>query len=282
MLKVTITTGPSAVTIQDPRAVTQANTEQAVLYVPGSTTKSFTMQFNQLERIRTQLDAAVAQGLCSFVLANAESGYAEQPDAPDSPIITAVNDSTLTAASQALLIYGKHLDGYGTVATASIPGDTTAGSVALKSVQPAALGNKYAVKVIDSGSGGLSRTFTLVDGLYVLSINLGASTAVTVTSLVASLNDPASPVYGIMRAAAVGTGSTPITAVHAQTQFTGGKGIGLSVAIAGLPATIVDSTATLLTLATPVLTPLSLSSGAALNIHVNSNGKITSACVTLV
>lgn len=287
MLRITVTAKNNPVTIQDPRPVTQSNLEQGVFHIEPGTPKIMDLTWGQVERIRTQLDALTALGFVTFTVEGSPvSAFARQADSLNNPAIDYADDSAMAPAGQALTLTGTNLLAGQTRASAAIAGDTVAGHVDLFLTNPGAQGNFYDVKVVDTGgSGGLTVAIATVLGREVITIDLGGSAAETVTKIVTKINTAGQPTYGIVQAVAVGTGSTPITTVRALTAFTGGVGSGMSVTLAGIACTVVAVNIAgdpihVLTLATPSLAGLSLSTGAPLVLELRSNGKCTSMTLT--
>lgn len=283
MLKVTLTANDSPITVQDPRPVNQANNEQGTYSVQPNTTREMIMQWGQLERISGQLDALAAAGLGSFSIESAGgSSFAEQADAVDNPAIDLVDGAVLAAGGSTPDLVGTNLLAGQVQASASVVGDTTAGSVLLECLNPGYDGNLYDVEVVDSGSGGLSSAVATVDGREVVTVDLGGAATATCTTVAASL---ATTLAGLAQATVVGTGATAITTVQAVTAFTGGEGTGLSITLAGAACTVsaIDLSGAPIEVISLAATP-AVTGGAAADIarlRVRSNAKEDVASVVL-
>lgn len=291
MLKVTITANDSPVTIQDPRPVTQNNTEQAVVSVAPSTTREMIMQWGQLERIQKQLTDLANLDLLSFVIepvgtADGVAAFAEQNASLDSPSIDGIDNGGLaiTAAGDSFDIYGNNLLGDQVQASATIAADTSAGSVLLEALNPGYSGNLYDFTVVDSGSGGLAVSHSTVSGRIVISIDLGGSTTETCTTVAAAVD---SDMAGLVKATVVDTGSTVISTEQAVTAFTGGTGgTGIAVYLGGLACTVdaIDVSADpqhKVTVTSPDVTGYGLAAGDTAVLKVVSNTKLSTATLTL-
>lgn len=279
MLRITVTAKDSPITVQDPRPVTQNNAEQGVFHVEPNTSKDMDLSWAQVERVAAQLNALAALDLCTFVIdGTGGPSFAEQPDSADNPVIDYGSDGIITAVSQALVLTGNNLLAGQVSAFASILADTVAGSVLVESVNPGAQDNIYDVEVIDSGGGGLDIGIATVEGREVITINLGGAAGEDCDSIAALINNTGNVAYGLVHATVVGVGGTAITTAKALVPFTGGIGTGLSITLAGIACIIVsiDISADpvhVITLATPALGGLSLSTSAPLRLQLRANGK---------
>ena len=291
MLKVTITANNSPVTIQDPRPVTQNNTEQAVVSVSPNTTREMIMQWGQLERIQKQLTDLANLELLSFVIepvgtADGVAAFAEQNESLDAPSISGVDNggAAITAAGDTFDIYGNNLLGDQVQASATIAADTAAGSVLLEALNPGYSGNLYDFEVVDSGSGGLAATHSTVDGRIVMSIDLGGSTTETCTTVAGAIN---TDMAGLVLATVVDTGSTVISTEQDVTPLTGGTGgTGIAVYLGGLACTVdaIDVSADpqhKVTVTSPDVTTYGLAAADTAVLKVVSNSKVTTATMTL-
>lgn len=283
MLKVTVTAKNSPINIQDPRPTNQTQGELVAYTIEAGQTKDIIVQWGHVERIAQQLSDLEALGLCTFVIAGAGSkGFAEQPDGSLNPVIDFVDDGSITAVSQALVVTGHNLLAGQTIAQVTVPGDTSAGRVVVQSVNPGGKSNDYDIEVVNVGGAGLNVAVNVVAGRTVITVNLGGSVAETCTTVAGIINNPAKPTYGLVRATVGGAGATAIATVRALTPFAGGAGAGMSVTLAGLPCIVVSIVTTgapiyVLNLATPALGPLGLGAGAPLMLQIRSNSKVTTA-----
>lgn len=286
MLKVTITAYDSPVTVQDPRPVTQSNAEQAVVSVQPNTSRELIMQWGQLERIQGQLSDLAALDLCSFVIEPAGVAvFAEQDQNLDAPSIDGVDNggAAIAAAGDTFDIIGTELLGGQVMASASVLGDTVAGSVLCEVLNPGYDGNLFDIKVVDTGGGGLATSVAVVDGRTVITVDLGGSAAETCTTVAGDIN---TVMAGIVQATVVGVGATGITTVQALTAFTGGEGLGLSVHFGGLACTVdaIDISAApiyTVTVTSPSVAGF-LAAGDTAVLKVRSNNKVATATLTLV
>lgn len=277
MLRITVTTYDSPCTIQDPRPP-----KGRVINFEPNDVKSFDVQWDEMERLGTQLDALAAAGFLTYVPAGTEGqSLVEQADSPGNPVVDYAAPGTITAASLSLAITGNRLLAGQVVAEATVESDDTpTGSVLLEAVNPGAQGNRYDVQIIDSLAGGLTVAVATVDSREVITIDLGGSAAETCTTVAALINNAVSATYGMVHATVVGVGATGVTALQAVTAFTGGVGSGMSITLAGLPCTVVSIDQTgapiiEITLATPSLVALGLATGDKLKLEVRSGGKLT-------
>lgn len=286
MLKVTITAYDSPVTVQDPRPVTQNNAEQAVVSVQPNTSRELIMQWGQLERIQAQLSDLAALDLCSFTIEPAGvAEFAEQNQNLDAPSIDGVDNggAAITAAGDTFDIIGTELLGGQVMASASVLGDTVAGSVFCEVLNPGYDGNLFDVQVTDVGAGGLAVSSSVVDGRTVIDVNLGGSAAETCTTVAGAIN---TALAGVVQATVVGVGGTAITTVQAVTAFTGGVGVGMSVHFGGLACTVdaIDASAApiyTVTVTSPSVAGF-LAAGDTAVLKVRSNDKVATANLTLV
>ena len=289
MLKVTITAYDSPVTVQDPRPGTLNNNEQAVVSVLENTTREMLMQWGQLERIQQQLTDLSALGLCSFVIEPAGvAEFAEQNTNLDAPSIDGVENGGLaiTAAGNVdVKVIGNELLGGQSMASAFVAGDTAAGKILLEVLNPGYAGNLFDFEVVDSGSGGIAVSSSVISGRTVVSIDLGATTTETCTSIAADIT---TALGDVLQVSVIGTGSTVISELQAVTAFTGGVGTGLSALFGGVACTIthIDTASPpiyTVTLTTPdVATALGLAAGDTAVLRVRSNDKVATANLTLV
>ena len=117
MLKLSITAFDSPVTVQDPKAVTQSNDQQAVISVDAGDTKTILMQWNQLERIQAQLTSLADLDLCTFSIEPGGTDvaeFAEQNQNADAPSIDGVENggAAITAGGNADVdVFGTNLMG---------------------------------------------------------------------------------------------------------------------------------------------------------------------------
>ena len=278
MLKITVTTFDSPCSIQD----NYPPPGKVISFEPNDT-KSFDVQWDQLERMGPQLDSLAGLGFLTYTVGGTDGmSLTEQADSPGNPILDYAEPGVgITAASQALVITGQKLLAGQVQAEATVEGDTAAGSVLLKATNPGAQGNRYDVEVVDSGGvGGLAVAVNVVAGRTVITIDLDGSAAETVATVVALINNVASATYGLVHATEVGVNTTPITATQALEAFTGGVGSGMQVTLASLACTVVSIDISAdpihqITLATPSLVALGLATGDALKLEVRSGGKLT-------
>lgn len=282
MLRITATVGNRPCTIQDPRPP-----QGFVKNFTPDAVESIDMQWDQFERLCPQLNALVAADFLTYIIATTDGPAAtEQADSPGNPSLDYAEPGVITAASMALVITGNKLLAEQVQASATVDSDDTpTGSVLLEAVNPGGQGNLIDVEVIDSAGGGLTVATAVVDGRTVITIDLGGSAGETCTTVAAIVNNPASDTYGLVQATVVGVGGTGITAIMALVPLTGGVGAGMSITLAGLPCVVVSIDKTgdpiiVITLATPVLTPLSLATNDRLKLEVRAYGKLTD--ITLI
>lgn len=245
MLKVTVTTYGSPVTVQDPRPVNTNSEEQAVITVEANSTKTVLMQYGQLERMQGQLTKLAREGLLTFVIESGDytvvngeivevAGFAELADAPTNPSIDLVETVPSTGGSTGVDLVGDYLLNGQVMASASVAGDADAGSVTLEVLNPGYAGNLYDIVVVDSGGAGpATLTDAEVDGRTVLTLDL-----VGVTVDCDGLKTLVDANYaGVIQATVVDVGGTNISVQDLQA-FTGGEGTGLSVTLGGLACTV--------------------------------------------
>ncbi len=238
MIKLSITTKDTSITAQDPRPVTQANEEQAVISVEPSSTKSVIMQWGQLERIANQLQDMAEMGLCTFAIeSTGGAGFVEQADAPDNPSIDLVTGAVLAAGATGILVTGNNLLAGQELAELVINGDAATGTVTVTSLVVGYAGNDIDVEVIDTGSAGLAVSSAVVAGRTVITVNLGASATEDCSTVAAAIT---AAMVGTVKAVAGGTTTDLIATVRALAPLTGGVGTGLSVTLAGAACTITD------------------------------------------
>jgi len=240
MIKLSITAKKTSVTVQDPRAVTQNNGEQAVISVLSGQSTTVEMQWQQLERIAGQLKSLADLDFCTFAIdASDGPAFAAQPDDVNNPSIDLVTDAIAAAGSTGVSITGNNLLAGQTQATASVVGAAGAGSVMFTTIMPGYAGNDADVQVINTGSGGLSVTATTVNSRNVITIDLGGAT-VTCAALVTAANTALGDDY---IAVAVGV-STTVVVIQNLTPFTAGAGSGMAITLAGAACTLksVDQT----------------------------------------
>jgi hypothetical protein len=286
MLKVTITAYDSPVTVQDPRPVTQNNTEQAVVSVQPNTTREMLMQWGQLERIQQQLTDLAALNLCTFAIEPAGvAQFAEQNENLDAPSIDGVDagGAGVTIAGKAIAIVGTNLLGGQEMASSSVAADTVDGSVLMEVLNPGYDGNLYDFEVVDSDSGGLVVTPVAVGDRTVISIDLGGSGTEDCTGVADAIN---TAMAGLVQAAVVGTGATVISTLQAVTAFLGGVGTGISVLFGGIACTVsaIDGSAApiyTVSVSTPDVASLGLAAGDTAVLKVRSNDKVATANLTL-
>jgi hypothetical protein len=232
MVKLTITALNSGVTVQDPRAVTQSNEEQAVISVEAGNSSTVDMQWQQLERIANQLNELTDLGFCTFTIdASDAPGFVRQPDAVNNPSLEVVPGGIAFDGSADVDIVGTDLTAGSWQATASLTGDAGAGLVLLNVTEPGFAGNSYDAVVVDSESGGLDASIAVVDGRNVLTVDLGGAT-VDCDAVAAAVD----AVAGV-NATVTGTGSTNVS-VQDLVAFTGGSGTGMSITLGGAACTI--------------------------------------------
>jgi len=278
MIRLVISTNDEQITVQDPNQSSATSESTSVINVDANTTKNVDMTWGQLERIRPQLDALEASGLCTFTVdSTGGSAYAEQADNAGNPVIDSLDDVSIAGAGDTIAITGSNLLGGGAFATASVEGDTVAGSVLVQAVTPGNDGNLIDIVVVDTGGGGLAVAVAVVSGRTVITVDLGGSVAETCTTVAAAIDALAS-----VEAAVVGVGGTGITAAQTLEALTGGSGAGMSLTIAGSPCTITDVDDS----ADPIIvvsatTPV-IAVGIAANLQLRSNGKVSNITVPTV
>ena len=288
MLKVTITALSGPVTIQDPKPVSQTSSSQAVITVEAGTPASWTMQWQQLERIRDQLADLAALGLCTFAIESADvPSFAEEAMYDEGPRIDSIDNGgagLAIAGGDTPLVAGNELLAEQELANAIVLADTIAGSVLLRATNPGYDGNTIDFEVVDSLGGGLAVTTAVAAGRRNIEIDLGGSAVETVTTVAAAVNALAG-LAGIVEAIEVGVGATVVSTLQDTTAFTGGVGQGLTVLFCGVacPVTNIDITGDpiiVLTLDTPAA-PAGLAAVDIGTITVRAGNKITSAAVVL-
>ena len=286
MLKLTITTYDAGVTVQDPKPVTATGDDQAVISVGPNDTHEMLMQWGQLERLQGQLTDLANQGFLTFVIEPADvAEFAEQYQNLDAPSIDGVDNggAAITAAGDTFDIIGNELLAGQVRASASVLGDTVAGSVLLEDLNPSYAGNLYDVEVVAVGSGAATCAHAVVDGRTVITVNLKDTTTETCTTIAALI---AADMAGLVQATVVGVGATVISTVQAVTPFTGGIGLGLNVLFGGLACTVdaIDASGApiyVLTVTSPSVAAF-LAAGDTAVLKVRSNDKVTTANLTLV
>jgi hypothetical protein len=283
MLKVTITANDSPINVQDPRPTNNHGEEQPSYTIEPNTSKSIEVSWQYLERIANQLEAlaALEPPLCSFTIEPSSApAFAQQPDNPDVPIIDHIDKNSPVQAGDTLVVTGPNLGG-GEMAELVLDGDAETGTLTVKAL-PGSDGNLYDLEVIDEGVGGLAVGLATVEGREVITVNLGGSGAETVTTVAAAINDSAAPTYGLVFAAAAGTGTDLIATERALAPLVGGTGVGYAVTIAGVACVVEsiddsDPAAVVVTVATGDYSTIGLASTAPITLQIRANGKVAIA-----
>jgi len=290
MLKVTITTFDAGVTVQDPKPVTTTKDDQAVISVDPNDSREMIMQWGQLERIQGQLTNLAAAGFCTFVIepvgtADGVAEFAEQVQNADAPIIDAIDNggAAIALAGDTFDVVGTNLLGGQVQASATIAADTAAGSVLLEDLNPSYDGNFYDFEVVDSGGGGLAVTSSVVSGRTVIEVDLGGSGSETCTGVTSAIN---TAMAGLVFATAVGVGSTVVSTIQAVTAFTGGIGLGFSVALAGIACTVnsIDITSApviKVNVTNPSLAGVGVTADDSVTLSVRANDKLATASIII-
>lgn len=213
MVKLSITAINTSVTVQDPRAVTQSNEEQAVISVEAGDTKEVSMQWQQLERIAEQLTQLAALGFCTFnVDASGGPAFVEQADSIDNPSLDVVPGGIAAAGSTGVNLTGANLLAGQVQASATLDGDTVAGSILLEDLNPGYAGNLKDVQVVDTASGAPTKASLSIDASGGTgTVDIEATIAGTSGNLIdVEIVDTASG--GLAVSSAVVSGRTVITA----------------------------------------------------------------------
>ena len=230
MLVLTLTAGTKPVTIQDPKVINTSTGQATVVSLTAGEVKSIIVSDAFVERVRPQLDALAADYGLTFAITGAEMSYADGVLMPDNPMIDTVSARGFLEAGDTLTVVGTNLvTDNQAFATASIPGDTVAGSVKITATKPGAAPNgKYKVIVVDSGSGDLavSCTYDAPTQVRTLIVDLGGSALETCTTVAAAIAASVdADLVGYMFASVVGVGATAITATHTVVSLAGGAGV---------------------------------------------------------
>lgn len=287
MLKVTITTYNSGITVQDPKPVTATSADSAVVSMVPNETKEMIMQWGQLERIQSQLSDLAALGVLSFVIepvgiADGVAEFAEQPGNMDAPAIDGFSNgaaATITAVGDTFDIIGDNLMGGQVQAGGRLLSILSTAYVQITLLNPGHAGNLYDLQIVDSGAGGLAVTSTLsaTTGRTLVEVDLGGSATETVTGVTAAVD---AVISAVALVTAVGVGTTVISALQAVTPLTGGIGTGISIKLGGLVCTLdaVDISAApvaALTVTSPDLTaaPVAFAAADVVQLKVRSNEK---------
>ncbi len=290
MLKVTITTFDSPVTVQDPRPTSQTALDQAVVSVEPNDVREMIMQWGQLERIQAQLTDLAALDLITFTIepvtaVDGVAEFAEQNQNIDAPAIDVIDNggAGITVGGDSFDIVGTNLLGGQVRANASVAGDTALGSILLEDLNPSYDGNLYDVEVIIDGAGVAICTHAVVDGRTLITVNLRAAGAETCTTIAALIN---ADMAGLVQATVVLAGATTITTVQAVTPFVDGAGTGLSVTLAGLACvvnTIDESAAPIFTVnvTSPDVSGTGGAAGDSASLVVRAYNKVAQASTVL-
>jgi len=232
MVKLSITAINTSVTVQDPRALTQNNGEQAVISVEAGDTKAVNMQWQQLERIASQLVELANLGFLTFAIDASDSpAFVQQADSIDNPSLDIV-PAIAAAGSVGIDITGTNLTAGQVQATAQLVSGLGAGFVDINVTEPGYAGNEWDVVVVDSGGAGpAAATMAVVDGRNVITVDLVGVTR-TCTQVAALID----AIAGV-EATASGTATEDVL-VQALQAFTGGIGTGLVITLAGVPCII--------------------------------------------
>jgi len=274
-MKLTVESIEKQVTIQDPYPAEG----QFGMDIPAGGSVSASISWSTLQRIAEQLSSLEASETILWSV-ESESGdtRSQQSDAAGLPQIALIDFSALTAAGltdQKML--GSNLIANQTFASALVGSvDTPNASFTVRTVLPGAEGNKYSVKVIDSGGvGGLA---VAMDGdVLVIDFDGDTPDATTVGGAVTSA------VGGTFLVTQEGTGADAV-ALQDETDLEGGAGDGITLTAAGLPCTItaIDESASPqeITFDTPNISAIA-SVGDTAKIVLRSGAKISDVSVVV-
>jgi hypothetical protein len=242
MVKLTITAKNTAITVQDPRAVTQHNYERSVINVLPGKTASVSMQWQQLERLASQLSKLAEMGFCTFEInATGENAFADQPDLPGAPEITSVVNDIVSETTGRKVIGENLLAGQVQASATLVSAGTgeTPGKVVVRDLSPGIAGNsRYSIEVVNTGTDGLGVTYNATT--KVITVNLSATTPTSTCADVVTAINALEALAGLVRAEATGTDTDPVP-VQAVQAFAGGKGFdGISLSLCGDACVITD------------------------------------------
>ena len=300
MIKLSVTGKANAVNLQDPRPTNLSGDEQAAYSIEAATTKTMNIGWAQFERLGSQLKALEEAGLISFTVDNTYSGsgatgagqvYVENPENPDSPAVTYMDNGVPAESGDVIEVHGYDLVAGQEIAELRVLSDTTPNRYLLvQACTPGGAGNLIDLEIIgQTGAGGTPAIgMTTISGrdIYTIDLNGATGAAATTTVLAALINATGSVSYGGIFGTVVPgtTGATsPIATDRDLTPLAGGIGPGLEVSMAGLPCVVAaidnaDIADNILTLATPDYSSLAVSTvGVPLELRIQAGNKVAAA-----
>jgi hypothetical protein len=163
----------------------------------------------------------------------ATATVAHKPAVPNINLLA----GTIAAATgvTGAVITGTTLLANQTRGTLAFKGKAGTGTVTLTPLLPGVSGNLYDLTIVDSGSGGLATTSSVVAGRTVISVDLGGSPTETCATVAATI---AAATSNAVTGAASGTTTDVIDFLMAVTPFAGGYGSGLTVHVGGVAGAI--------------------------------------------